>query len=185
MMSDSWVRKSKYSDAWLLDSGCTYHMWPKREWFSTYNPYDKGSVLTGNDAVCKTVGIGNICMRMFDGQVRTLMNVRQVPDLKKNLLSLELWKLVGTSFLVQMEQSQLLESPWRFLKENDSKLVQVDKKHYYRWCFSWNTEGEYYKILAHASWTHERARSSSPIQKECSTRYQILQTWSLLILYFR
>ena len=42
----------------------------------------------GNDVVCKTVGIGNICMRMFDGQVRTLTNVRHVPDLKKNFLLL-------------------------------------------------------------------------------------------------
>ena len=25
--------KDKYSDAWLLESGCTYHMCPKREWF--------------------------------------------------------------------------------------------------------------------------------------------------------
>jgi len=52
--------KDKYSDAWLLDSGCTYHMRPKREWFSTYKPYDGGSVLMKNDAVCKTVSIGNI-----------------------------------------------------------------------------------------------------------------------------
>jgi len=28
--------KKKYSDAWLLDSGRTYHMYPKREWFSIY-----------------------------------------------------------------------------------------------------------------------------------------------------
>jgi len=42
----------------------------------------------GNDVVCKTVGIVNIRIRMFDGQVRTLMNVRYVPDLKKNLLLL-------------------------------------------------------------------------------------------------
>ena len=41
----------------------------------------------GNDAVCKAVGIGNIRMRMFDGHVRTLTNVRHIPDLKKNLLS--------------------------------------------------------------------------------------------------
>jgi len=43
-----------------------------------------------NDTVCNTVGIGNgnICMRMFEGQVRTLMNIRRIPDLKKNLLSL-------------------------------------------------------------------------------------------------
>ena len=80
--------KGKYTDAWLLDSGCTYHMWPKREWFSTYKPYNGGSDLMGNDVVCKTVGIVNIRIRMFDGQVRTLMNVRYVPDLKKNLLLL-------------------------------------------------------------------------------------------------
>ena len=42
----------------------------------------------GNNVVFKTVGIGNICMRMFDGQVRTLTNVRHILDLKKNLLSL-------------------------------------------------------------------------------------------------
>ena len=42
----------------------------------------------GNDIVYKTVGIGNIRMRMLDGQVRTLTNVRHVQDLKKNLLLL-------------------------------------------------------------------------------------------------
>ena len=54
----------------------------------TYKPYDGGSVLMGNDVVCKTVGIGNICMRMFDGQARTLTNIRHVTKLKKNILSL-------------------------------------------------------------------------------------------------
>ena len=49
--------KVKYLDAWLLDSGCIFHMCPKREWFSTYKPYDGGSVLMGNGTVCKTVGI--------------------------------------------------------------------------------------------------------------------------------
>ena len=42
----------------------------------------------GNDAVCKTVGIGSIRTGMLDGQVRTLTNVRHVLDLKKNLLLL-------------------------------------------------------------------------------------------------
>ena len=58
-----------------------------------------------------TVGISNICMRMFDGQVQTLTNVRHVPDLKKNFPRWELWKLVGTSFLVKMEESKLPKAP--------------------------------------------------------------------------
>ena len=37
---------------------------------------------------CKTIGIGSIKIRMHDGIVRTLSNVRDMPDLKKNLISL-------------------------------------------------------------------------------------------------
>jgi len=87
----------KYSDIWLLDLGCTYHMCPKRE-FSTYKPYDEDSVLMGNNAVRKTVGIGNIRMRIFYRQARTLTNVRHVPDLKKNLFSLRALEAQGCKF---------------------------------------------------------------------------------------
>jgi len=65
----------------------------------------------GNDVVCKTVGIGNIRMRMFDGHIRTLTNVRHVPDLKRIFYRWELWKLERTSFLMQMEESKLLKAP--------------------------------------------------------------------------
>ena len=82
----------KYSDAWLLDSECPYHMCPKKEWFSTYKSYDRGSILKGNDVVCKIVDISNIHMGMFYGHVRTLLNVRHVPNLRENILSLEALK---------------------------------------------------------------------------------------------
>ena len=59
-----------------------------RNWYSTYQSIDDGVVYMGNDVTCKTVGIGSIRIRMFDGIVRTLTNVRHVPDLKKNLISL-------------------------------------------------------------------------------------------------
>ena len=75
------------SDAWILDSRCTYHMCPNREWFDTYEPCDGGSVLMGNDAACKTIGMRTIKIRMADGVVRTLGGVRHIPSLKKNLTS--------------------------------------------------------------------------------------------------
>ena len=52
----------------------------------------------GNDIVCQTVGIGNIRMRMFDGHVHTLTNVRDVLNLKKNLLLLEALEARGYKF---------------------------------------------------------------------------------------
>jgi hypothetical protein len=42
----------------------------------------------GNDATCTIIGIKTIKIKMFDGVVRTLGEVRHVPDVKKNLISL-------------------------------------------------------------------------------------------------
>ena len=42
----------------VLDSSCTYHMCPHRDWFPTYKPLDLGVVLMGNDAQCNVVGTG-------------------------------------------------------------------------------------------------------------------------------
>ena len=75
-------------DEWILDSGCSYHMYPNRDWFTTYREINGGSVLIGNNVACKTVGIGIVKAKMYDGIVRTLAKVRHVPDLKKNLVSL-------------------------------------------------------------------------------------------------
>ena len=59
-----------------------------RDWFSTNKLVHKGVVLMGNNASCKVTGIETVCIKMFDGVVRTLGNVIHVPDLKRNLISL-------------------------------------------------------------------------------------------------
>ena len=41
----------------------------------------------GNNHACKTVVLGDIKIKMHDGVVRTLMDVRHVPGLWKNLIS--------------------------------------------------------------------------------------------------
>ena len=42
----------------------------------------------GNDASCQVFEIGTIKIKMCDGVVRTLSDVRHVPNLRKNLISL-------------------------------------------------------------------------------------------------
>jgi len=79
---------NSHSNEWILDSGCTYHMSPVRKWFFDYEELNGGVVYMGNDNPCKTVGIGSIRLRNHDGSVRVLRNVRYVPKLKKNLISL-------------------------------------------------------------------------------------------------
>ena len=48
---------------------------------------DGGNVLMGNNQSCKIEGIDTISMKMFDGIVRTLKDVRYIPTLKRNLVS--------------------------------------------------------------------------------------------------
>ena len=71
-----------------MDSECSYHMTPNKDWFDTYRLANFCSVMIGNDASCRVVETGNIRVKMFDGVIRTLCGVRHVPDLRKNVISL-------------------------------------------------------------------------------------------------
>jgi hypothetical protein len=50
---------TSYSNEWVLDSGCTYHMSSTREWFFDFKELNGGVVYMGNDNPCKTVGMFN------------------------------------------------------------------------------------------------------------------------------
>ncbi|KAG8485911.1 hypothetical protein CXB51_020221 [Gossypium anomalum] len=82
------VNDSKVSEEWILDSDCTFHMSPNWDWFTTYETVSEGVVLMGNNASCKITGVTTIKVKMFDGVVKTLSDVRHVPKLKRNLISL-------------------------------------------------------------------------------------------------
>ena len=80
--------KASRRDEWTLDSACSFHITPFKEWFQTYQPLNHGVVTLGDESVCDVAGIGNIQIQMHDGIVRTLSNVRHVPTMKRNLISL-------------------------------------------------------------------------------------------------
>ena len=75
-------------DSWIIELACSFHVMPNRDWFDTYRSVNFGIVTMGNGVYCKITGIGNIRINMFDGVVRTLCDVRHVPEVKKNLISL-------------------------------------------------------------------------------------------------
>ena len=57
----------------------------------------------GNDHACPMVGIGIVRIKMFDGAVRDLTEVRYVPALRKNLISVG--ALVSKGLKVTMEDT--------------------------------------------------------------------------------
>ena len=69
----------------------------------------KGAFL-GNNASCKVVGIGTVHIKMFDGVVYTLDDVRHIPDLKRNLRTLypKGYKYTGEAGVLNISKGALV-----------------------------------------------------------------------------
>ncbi|RDX86307.1 hypothetical protein CR513_32380, partial [Mucuna pruriens] len=79
---------------WVMDCECTYHMCPMKD-FETLELKEGGVVLLGNNKSCKVQGMGTIWLKMFDNCEILLQDVRYVLELKRNLLSITLFDVLG------------------------------------------------------------------------------------------
>ena len=95
------------STLWLIDSGASYHMTPDRNSFSTYREIDGGEILMENDASCRMVGVGNVKIGMFDDVIRTITDVRHVPDLRRSLIFVGALSRLGLKIVVEEEKMKI------------------------------------------------------------------------------
>ena len=95
-----------FTNSWILDSTCSFHVTPNKDWFDTYKLVNSGSVLMGNDASCKVVGIGNIRTKMFDDFIRILCDVKHVPDIRNNLI---LWGALDSGKFSFKSESEIIK----------------------------------------------------------------------------
>ena len=97
--SDVLVVSTKHLDRhWIMDSGCSFHMTPNGGWFEDYKEINGGQVLLGNNKPCKVIGIGSVRIKTHDGIERILLDVRHVPELTRNLISLGMLDQHGFSW---------------------------------------------------------------------------------------
>lgn len=80
--------KEDSKDIWIPDSSCTFHMTPHKQWLEDFTPCERGSVLLGDNKAYTILGSGNVKIKMHSGQVKLITEVKHVPDLKRNLLSI-------------------------------------------------------------------------------------------------
>jgi hypothetical protein len=79
-------RTDAYHEAWLVDSGASFHMNPHREWFCEYERYDGGDVFIGDESMNKIIGQLKFKLRIMDGRIRTLPCLLHIPRLARNLI---------------------------------------------------------------------------------------------------
>lgn len=61
-------------------------MCSNKDWFSTYEIVTMGSMVMRNNLSCKIVGINKIKIKIFDGKVMILGEVRHILTLNKNII---------------------------------------------------------------------------------------------------
>ena len=72
---------------WVVDTAASYHATPHSDIFTTYTTGDFGTVKMGNSTFSSIVGIGDIHIKTGVGCTMVLKDVRHVPDLRLNLIS--------------------------------------------------------------------------------------------------
>nr|KAK3012726.1 hypothetical protein RJ639_009559 [Escallonia herrerae] len=75
------------SKVWYVDSGASIHCTPHRDCFSNYVHGDYGHVTVGNGYRCNIIGKEKVKIKLSNGGTLVLKDVRHIPELQKNLIS--------------------------------------------------------------------------------------------------
>ncbi|CAN0906841.1 Retrovirus-related Pol polyprotein from transposon TNT 1-94 [Linum grandiflorum] len=113
----------------MVDSGATIHVTSRREFFSSYSPGNYGVVRIGNDNLSKVISKGDVYLETMDGARLLLRDVRHVPDMRLNLISVD--KLDGEGYFHTFNNGQ-----WKLTKgalvvargKKESKLYVMETK---------------------------------------------------------
>jgi hypothetical protein len=99
-------------EAWLVDSGASFHMTPHREWLCEYERYDGGNVFLGDDSTTRTIGRGKFKLRLIDGRIITLPGVLHIPGLAINLISVRIMDDAGVKKYLKRKPAGWFEEQW-------------------------------------------------------------------------
>jgi hypothetical protein len=103
-------------EAWLVDSGASFHMTPHKEWFCEYERYDGGNVFLGDDSTTRILGQGKVKLRLIYGSIRILHGVLHIPGLARNLISISRLDDVGVKTIFEKETCRMVQGEMVLLK---------------------------------------------------------------------
>lgn len=134
---------ARHSNEWILDSNCSYQMCLNKDLFSSLMDFNGEVVYMRNNSACKIQGIGLMCLKMFDGTIRCLTDVRNVLEKKLDLLRCK-WiqghrtrthlegrlRCIGCLVVMQGTRSgaytSLMES-WKYCFQGKSKEAKMQR----------------------------------------------------------
>ncbi|CAA7043751.1 unnamed protein product [Microthlaspi erraticum] len=92
------MRGNNEKEEWILDTGCSFHMTPRRDMFIDFKEASSGKVKMANSTHSEVKGIGSVRFLNPDGTTFVLHDVRYMPEIGRNLISLGTLENKGCEF---------------------------------------------------------------------------------------
>eukprot|EP00253_Pinus_taeda_P006102 PITA_06102 len=99
-------------EAWLIDSGASFHFTPHKEWFYKYEKYDGGDFFLGDDRKARIVGCGKVKLKLQGGRVRTFLGVLHIPALARNLIFVSKLDDAGVKIVFEKDTYKMVREHW-------------------------------------------------------------------------
>ena len=95
---------AKNHSRWVLDSTIDVHAYKDQAMFTTLQKDEHfGCINIGKKLKMKVEGIGKVCLKLHNGKVRNIPNVRYVPTANLTIISLGEMTLHGYKYVVKVE----------------------------------------------------------------------------------
>eukprot|EP00253_Pinus_taeda_P023778 PITA_23778 len=95
-------------EAWLIESGASFHFTPHRDLFYEYEIYDGGDAFLGDDKKTRIIGRGKVKLKLQGGRVRTLPGVLHIPTLARNLISISKLDDAGVKTMFEKDTCKMV-----------------------------------------------------------------------------
>ena len=96
-------------ESWILDSGASFHSSPSKELFQNFKSGSFGKVYLADNKALEIEGKGDVCIKTTSGNQWTLEDVRYIPRIKKNLISVG--QLDSTGYAIEFGKGS-----WKIVK---------------------------------------------------------------------
>ena len=108
--------KGSHGSEWILDSRASCQVCPNWSSFTTYRDYGGESVFVGDDYAYKVVGIDTVHIRMFNGIELVLEDMKHVPKMKMNVISLSALEAKGCMFIDRDRCCEVMKGTLVYMK---------------------------------------------------------------------
>ena len=96
-------------ESWILDSGASFHSSPSKELFQNFKSGNFGKIYLADHKALEIEGQEDVCIKTTSGNQWTLVDVRYIPGIKKNLISIG--QLDSTGYTAEFEKGS-----WKIVK---------------------------------------------------------------------